>query len=244
MRVQVADGTVYDVNSCIRPKLTAETRKGSYAKQVTLRVMPLSLGVDVVLGGDWLRAQRRITFDYAQYGSVRFGHGSQKVVIAGCNPGSSNSERGQAMSLVEAQLISTKQARKDLRALKNSGQEAYIIRPRSALNECTTEAKSYCKFCGEVAAEERRQVARKPPPPAERCPEAPASPAEVSTTGAPYVAQAWAKASAPSSAAHSGNAWHTANALSCSGSRSLSGMQNAAAAMPAPNCLPSVGQSR
>ncbi|KAK3269842.1 hypothetical protein CYMTET_21739 [Cymbomonas tetramitiformis] len=127
MRVQVADGTVYDANSCIRPKLTAETRKGSYTKQVTLRVMPLSLGVDVVLGGDWLRAQRRITFDYAQYGSVRFGHGSQKVVIAGCNPGSSNSERGQAMSLVEAQLISTKQARKDLRALKNNGQEAYIM---------------------------------------------------------------------------------------------------------------------
>eukprot|EP00854_Cymbomonas_tetramitiformis_P034117 gene34117-biopygen13990 len=85
MRVQVADGTVYDANSCIRPKLTAETRKGSYAKQVTLRVMPLSLGVDVVLGGDWLRAQRRITFDYAQYGNVRFGHGSHKVVIAGCN---------------------------------------------------------------------------------------------------------------------------------------------------------------
>jgi len=127
MRVQVADGTVYDANSCIRPKLTAETRKGSYAKQVTLRVMPLALGVDVVLGGDWLRAQRRVTFDYSQYGSVQFGHGSQKVVIAGCSPGSSASGKGQAMGLVEAQLIGTKQARKDLRALKNSGQEAFMM---------------------------------------------------------------------------------------------------------------------
>ena len=127
MRVQVADGTVYDANSCLRPKLTAETRKGSYSKQVTLRVMPLSLGVDVVLGGDWLRAQRRVTFDYAQYGSVRFGHGSQKVVIAGCSPGSSSAGKHQAMGLVEAQLIGVKQARKDLRALRNSGQEAYLV---------------------------------------------------------------------------------------------------------------------
>ncbi|KAK3243812.1 hypothetical protein CYMTET_46550 [Cymbomonas tetramitiformis] len=127
MKVQVADGTVYDANSCVRPKLTAETRKGSYAKQVTLRVMPLALGVDIVLGGDWLRAQKKVTFDYAQYGSVKFGHGSQKVVIAGCNPGSSSTGSGQAMGLVEAQLISTKQARKDLRALKNSGEEAYLM---------------------------------------------------------------------------------------------------------------------
>ncbi|KAK3252281.1 hypothetical protein CYMTET_38415 [Cymbomonas tetramitiformis] len=81
MRVQVADGTVYDANSCVRPKLTAETWKGSYAKQPTAA---------------------RVTFDYAQYGSVRFDHESQKVVIAGCSPGSLNSERGQAMGLVEA----------------------------------------------------------------------------------------------------------------------------------------------
>ncbi|KAK3241958.1 hypothetical protein CYMTET_48318 [Cymbomonas tetramitiformis] len=127
MRVQVADGSVYDANSCIRPKLTAETRKGSYSKQVTLRVMPLSLGVDVVLGGDWLRAQKRVTFDYAQYGSVRFGHGSQKVVIAGCSPGSASAGKHQAMGLVEAQLIGVKQARKDLRVLRDREQEAYLV---------------------------------------------------------------------------------------------------------------------
>eukprot|EP00854_Cymbomonas_tetramitiformis_P034378 gene34378-biopygen27843 len=78
MRVQVVDGSTYDANSCIRPKLAAETRKGVYLRQVELRVMPLHLGVDIVLGGDWLRSLQRVTLDYTGRGSIAFGTGSRR----------------------------------------------------------------------------------------------------------------------------------------------------------------------
>ncbi|KAK3241545.1 hypothetical protein CYMTET_48701 [Cymbomonas tetramitiformis] len=64
MRVRVADGTTFDANFCVRPKLQAETSKGSYSQQVELRVMPIDLKLDIILGGPWLADLSPVSLDY------------------------------------------------------------------------------------------------------------------------------------------------------------------------------------
>ncbi|KAK3289971.1 hypothetical protein CYMTET_2574 [Cymbomonas tetramitiformis] len=96
MRVRVADGTVYDVNTCVRPRLRAETTKGAYTQQLELRVMPINLCVDVILGGPWLASLAPVTLDYKNWGSVRFKKGRENVVIvvvSGCSPGTPDAAR-------------------------------------------------------------------------------------------------------------------------------------------------------
>ena len=129
MRVRVADGTVYDANNCVRPRLQAETTKGAYAQQLELRVMPINLCVDVILGGPWLASLAPVTLDYKNWGSVRFRKGRETVVISGCSPGTPDAARPKdtAMALVSGTLLSPRRARKDLRALRNMDEQAFVV---------------------------------------------------------------------------------------------------------------------
>eukprot|EP00854_Cymbomonas_tetramitiformis_P000935 gene935-biopygen789 len=129
MRVRVADGTTYDANSCVRPKLQAETSKGSYSQQVELRVMPIDLKVDIILGGPWLADLSPVTLDYKNWGSVRFAKGREEVVITGCSPGSPDPGRPKdtAMALVQGVILSQRRARRDLRALRAKEEQAFVV---------------------------------------------------------------------------------------------------------------------
>ncbi|KAK3246618.1 hypothetical protein CYMTET_43851 [Cymbomonas tetramitiformis] len=129
MRVRVADGKAYDANSCVRPRLRAETTKGTYQRQVELRVMPLDLCVDIILGGPWLASLSPVTLDYKGWGSVRFRKGREEVVISGCSPGTPESGRPKdtAMSLVSGTILGPRRARKDLRALRSQGEDAFVV---------------------------------------------------------------------------------------------------------------------
>ncbi|KAK3258010.1 hypothetical protein CYMTET_32924 [Cymbomonas tetramitiformis] len=129
MRVRVANGMTYDVNTCVRPRLQAETTKGSYVQQLELRVMPIDLSVDVILGGPWLASHSPVTLDYARWGSIRFGRGSRKVVITGCSPGTPDPSRPKdnSMGLVQGVLLDSKRTRKDLRALQAKEENAFVV---------------------------------------------------------------------------------------------------------------------
>ena len=129
MRVRVANGMTYDVNTCVRPRLQAETTKGSYVQQLELRVMPIDLSVDVILGGPWLASHSPVTLDYARWGSIRFGRGSKKVVITGCSPGAPDPSRPKdnSMGLVQGVLLDPKRTRKDLRALQAKEENAFVV---------------------------------------------------------------------------------------------------------------------
>eukprot|EP00854_Cymbomonas_tetramitiformis_P020129 gene20129-biopygen20756 len=129
MRVRVADGTTYDANSCIRPKLFAETSKGAYGQQVELRVMPLDLKVYAILGGPWLTNLSPVTLDYKNWGSVRFTKGREEVVITGCSPGSPDPGRPKdtAITLVQGVILSQRRARRDLRALRAKEEQDFVV---------------------------------------------------------------------------------------------------------------------
>ncbi|KAK3247013.1 hypothetical protein CYMTET_43482 [Cymbomonas tetramitiformis] len=129
MRVRVADGRTYDANSCVRPRLQAETSKGTYGQQVELRVMPIDLKVDVILGGPWLADLSPVTLDYKNWGSVRFSKGKEEVVITGCSPGSPEPNRAKdsAMALVQGVILSQRRARRDLRALRAKEECAFVV---------------------------------------------------------------------------------------------------------------------
>ncbi|KAK3286466.1 hypothetical protein CYMTET_5968 [Cymbomonas tetramitiformis] len=129
MRVRVADGASYDVNTCVRPRLQAETTKGLYVKQLELRVMPIDLCVDIILGGPWLASHSPVTLDYSRWGSIRFGSGSKRVVITGCSPGTPDPSRpkDKAMALVQGVLLDPKRVRKDLRALQSKDECAFVV---------------------------------------------------------------------------------------------------------------------
>ncbi|KAK3270860.1 hypothetical protein CYMTET_20755 [Cymbomonas tetramitiformis] len=94
MKVTLADGSVKTAGEVAYTKFTAHTAAGvNYCeKRMALRVLPLGIQVDVVLGGKWLRSLSPVTLDYAGHGSVSFntranGGGQQRVTLAGCSPG-------------------------------------------------------------------------------------------------------------------------------------------------------------
>ena len=119
----------YDANTCVRPRVCAETTKGEYVKQLELRVMPLDLSVDVILGGPWLASHSPVTLDYARWGSIRFGSGSRRVVITGCSPGTPDpaKPKDNAMALVQGTLLDARKARKDLRVLQAQEENAFVV---------------------------------------------------------------------------------------------------------------------
>ncbi|KAK3271815.1 hypothetical protein CYMTET_19857 [Cymbomonas tetramitiformis] len=129
MRVRVADGASYDVNTCVRPRLQAETTKGLYVKQLELRVMPIVLCVDIILGGPWIASLSPVTLDYSRWGSIRFGSGSKKVVITGCSPGTPDPSRPKdtAMALVQGVLLDPRRVRKDLRVLQSKDVCVFVV---------------------------------------------------------------------------------------------------------------------
>ncbi|KAK3250738.1 hypothetical protein CYMTET_39898 [Cymbomonas tetramitiformis] len=74
MQVTLADGSVKTTGEVAHSKFKAHTTKGvDYCESnMMLRVLPLGIQVDVVLGGRWLRSLSQVTLDYAGNGSVSF----------------------------------------------------------------------------------------------------------------------------------------------------------------------------
>ncbi|KAK3284479.1 hypothetical protein CYMTET_7875 [Cymbomonas tetramitiformis] len=93
MRVTLADGSIKTTGSVAYSKFTARTTTGTYSESsMAMRVLPLGIAVDMVLGGKWLRSLSPITLDYEGHGSVSFsnrrkGGGTERVTFSGCNPG-------------------------------------------------------------------------------------------------------------------------------------------------------------
>ncbi|KAK3251831.1 hypothetical protein CYMTET_38845 [Cymbomonas tetramitiformis] len=57
MRVTLADGSVKTTGSVAYSKFTARTTTGTYSESsMAMRVLPLGIAVDMVLGGKWLRS--------------------------------------------------------------------------------------------------------------------------------------------------------------------------------------------
>ncbi|KAK3289424.1 hypothetical protein CYMTET_3150 [Cymbomonas tetramitiformis] len=101
MRVTLADGSVKTTGHVAYSKFTARTTTGTYTEQsMAMRVLPLGIAVDMVLGGKWLRSLSPITLDYDGNGAVSFsnkrkGGGAERVTISGCNPGISAAPEGR-----------------------------------------------------------------------------------------------------------------------------------------------------
>ncbi|KAK3236104.1 hypothetical protein CYMTET_53741 [Cymbomonas tetramitiformis] len=68
MQVTLADGSVKTTGEVAHSKFKAHTTKGvDYCESdMMLRVLPLGIQVDVVLGGRWLRSLSPVTLDYAE----------------------------------------------------------------------------------------------------------------------------------------------------------------------------------
>eukprot|EP00854_Cymbomonas_tetramitiformis_P034425 gene34425-biopygen29339 len=78
MRVTLADGSVKTTGSTAYAKFSANTTTGTYTENaLALRVLPLGIQVDVVLGGKWLRSLSPVTLDYAGNGSIGFNRRSR-----------------------------------------------------------------------------------------------------------------------------------------------------------------------
>ncbi|KAK3252582.1 hypothetical protein CYMTET_38115 [Cymbomonas tetramitiformis] len=101
-------------------KLTAETSVGTYSEVIKMRVLPLGIKVDIVLGGRWLRGLSPVTLDYAGWGTVGFQHKGASVKIAGCSPGRSASRKevGTAMCLEPIVMLSAAQAVREIKAYR------------------------------------------------------------------------------------------------------------------------------
>ena len=101
-------------------KLSAETSEGTYSEVVKMRVLPLGIKVDIVLGGRWLRNLSPVTLDYAGWGSVQFRHRGKSVRIMGCSPGRSSSRKGEgtAMALEPMVMLSAAQAANEIKAYR------------------------------------------------------------------------------------------------------------------------------
>ncbi|KAK3258344.1 hypothetical protein CYMTET_32604 [Cymbomonas tetramitiformis] len=74
LNVTLADGSVQTSAQVAYGKLTAETSEGTYSEVIKMRVLPLGIKVDIVLGGRWLRHLSPVTLDYDGWGSVKFRH--------------------------------------------------------------------------------------------------------------------------------------------------------------------------
>jgi hypothetical protein len=117
MRVTLADGSVQTSGDVAYTKFTVHGADYS-ENRMALRVLPLGVRVDMILGGRWLRSLSPITLDYAGNGSVSFlnkakGGGGQRTVIIGCNPGMPNG-RAQGAGLVDEVFLSTAQLKKHI----------------------------------------------------------------------------------------------------------------------------------
>ncbi|KAK3243513.1 hypothetical protein CYMTET_46839 [Cymbomonas tetramitiformis] len=114
-------------------KLTAETSVGTYSEVVKMRVLPLGIKVDIVLGGKWLRSLSPVTLDYSGWGSVKFHHKNKPVSIAGCSPGKSPSpkEAKFAMALEPIAMLSAAHAAKEIKAYRrrHSGSRSDPVGP-------------------------------------------------------------------------------------------------------------------
>ncbi|KAK3283494.1 hypothetical protein CYMTET_8808 [Cymbomonas tetramitiformis] len=83
MQVTLGDGSVKTTGEVAHLKFKAHTAKGvDYCENnMMLRVLPLGIQVDVVLGGRWLRSLSPVTLDYADNGSVSFSTRSKGVSV-------------------------------------------------------------------------------------------------------------------------------------------------------------------
>ena len=120
LNVTLADGSVQTSAQVAYGKLTAETSVGTYSEVIKMRVLPLGIKVDIVLGGRWLRGLSPVTLDYAGWGTVGFQHKGASVKIAGCSPGRSASrkEAGTAMCLEPIVMLSAAQAVREIKAYR------------------------------------------------------------------------------------------------------------------------------
>ena len=74
MRVTLADGSIKTAGTVAYAKFKAHTRAGKdyVENKMELRVLPLGIQVDMVLGGKWLRSLSPVTLDYAGDGAISF----------------------------------------------------------------------------------------------------------------------------------------------------------------------------
>ncbi|KAK3234323.1 hypothetical protein CYMTET_55424 [Cymbomonas tetramitiformis] len=122
MRVTLADGSVKTAGAVAYTKFKAHTRAGKdyVENKMELRVLPLGIQVDVVLGGKWLRSLSPVTLDYAGNGAISFctsrkGGGSQSVTLEGCTPGVRTSgKKGQSAALIDEVFLTAVQLKQHL----------------------------------------------------------------------------------------------------------------------------------
>ncbi|KAK3235220.1 hypothetical protein CYMTET_54547 [Cymbomonas tetramitiformis] len=73
MRVTLADGSVKITGATAYAKFNTHTTTGTYTENaLALRILPLGIQVDVILGGRWLRSHSPVTLGYEGNGSVSF----------------------------------------------------------------------------------------------------------------------------------------------------------------------------
>ena len=125
MRVTLADGSVKTTGHTAYAKFTADVASGGYTENaLALRVLPLGIQVDVVLGGRWLRSLSPVTLGYEGNGSISFnkrtrsGKPGERVTISGCCPGTSHgpkrSGKGACAGLIDEVFLTAAQLKKHL----------------------------------------------------------------------------------------------------------------------------------
>ncbi|KAK3243150.1 hypothetical protein CYMTET_47183 [Cymbomonas tetramitiformis] len=125
MRVTLADGSVKITGATAYAKFNTHTTTGTYTENaLALRILPLGIQVDVILGGRWLRSHSPVTLGYEGNGSVSFlrksrgGKIGDRVTITGCSPGKApgdKSPKGTACAgLVDEVFLTPAQLKKYL----------------------------------------------------------------------------------------------------------------------------------
>ncbi|KAK3283627.1 hypothetical protein CYMTET_8713 [Cymbomonas tetramitiformis] len=123
MRVTLADGSVKITGATAYAKFNTHTTTGTYTENaLALRILPLGIQVDVILGGRWLRSHSPVTLGYEGNGSVSFlrksrgGKIGDRVTITGYSPGKApgdNSPKGTACAgLVDEVFLTPAQLKK------------------------------------------------------------------------------------------------------------------------------------
>ncbi|KAK3243593.1 hypothetical protein CYMTET_46748 [Cymbomonas tetramitiformis] len=127
MWVTLADGSVKTSGEIAHAKFLAHTTSGvDYVENhMTLRVLPLGIQVDVVLGGKWLRSLSPVTLDYDDHGSISFdtrakGGGRQRVKLQGCSPGITQGDKARGAALIDEIFLITVQLKRHLIALETA----------------------------------------------------------------------------------------------------------------------------
>ncbi|KAK3288751.1 hypothetical protein CYMTET_3788 [Cymbomonas tetramitiformis] len=120
-----SDGSVKTTGHTAYAKFTADVASGGYTENaLALRVLPLGIQVDVVLGGRWLRSLSPVTLGYEGNGSISFnrrtrsGKPGERVTISGCCPGTSHapkrSGKGACAGLIDEVFLTAAQLKKHL----------------------------------------------------------------------------------------------------------------------------------